>query len=56
MYKVCKIRIYPNQTQKRCMRETLGACRYIYNLYLEITRDTMRKTKNFYLGMILQRY
>ena len=34
MYKVCKIRIYPNKTQERIIQQTMGACRWIYNQYL----------------------
>ena len=35
MKKVCKIRIYPNKTQESIINRTLGACRFIYNKYLE---------------------
>ena len=49
-YKVCKIRIYPNQTQKRCITETLGACRYVYNLYLEYNQRHYEENEEFLSG------
>lgn len=39
MYKVCKIRIYPNKTQERLIQQTLGACRWIYNQYLGYNKE-----------------
>lgn len=43
MYKVCKIRIYPNKNQERIIKRTLGACRWIYNHYLGYNIDSYKK-------------
>lgn len=50
MYKVCKIRIYPNQTQRKLIIDTLGACRFVYNLYLEYNQKRYKDTGEFLSG------
>ena len=47
MYKVCKIRIYPNKNQERIIKRTLGACRWIYNHYLGYNIDSYKKGYDF---------
>ena len=50
MFKVCKIRIYPNQTQKQIITQTIGACRFVYNLYLEYNQKRYKETGEFLSG------
>ena len=50
MYKVCKIRIYPNQHQVEVIKQTLGACRYMYNAYLEYNQVRYKETGEFLSG------
>ena len=50
MYKVCKIRIYPNQHQIEVIKQTLGACRYVYNAYLEYNQVRYKETGEFLSG------
>ena len=47
MKKVCKIRIYPNKTQESIINRTLGACRFIYNKYIEYNITYYKETGNF---------
>ena len=47
MKKVCKIRIYPNKTQESIINRTLGACRFIYNKYLEYNINYYKETGKF---------
>ena len=35
MKRTCKIRIYPNKSQREMIDKTLEACNFIYNKYLE---------------------
>lgn len=35
MFKAIKIRLYPNNTQRSLIDQTLGCCRFIYNWGLE---------------------
>lgn len=44
--KVLKVRIYPTDAQERVMKMTLGACRFIYNNYLQ-------ERSEFYIEHIL---
>lgn len=48
--KVCKIRIYPNKTQLKLINDTLGCCRYIYNLYLGYNIDNYKNGGKFISG------
>ena len=48
--KVCKIRIYLNKTQLKLINETLGCCRYIYNLYLGYNIDNYKNGGKFISG------
>ena len=50
MMKVCKIRIYPNKTQLKLINNTLGCCRYIYNLYLGYNIDNYKNGGKFISG------
>ena len=47
MKKVCKIRIYPNKTQESIINRTLGACRFIYNKYIEYNINYYKETGKF---------
>ena len=50
MKKVCKIRIYPNKTQESIINRTFGACRFIYNKYLEYNLNYYKETGKFLSG------
>ena len=50
MKKVCKIRIYPNQTQIDTIQKTLGCCRYIKNLYIQYNQEKYKETGEFISG------
>ena len=50
MKKVCKIRIYPNKTQESIINPTLGACRFIYNKYIEYNLNYYKETGMFLSG------
>ena len=50
MIKVCKIRIYPNKTQERKIFHTLGACRFIYNLYIQYNNNFYIEKNEFLSG------
>ena len=50
MKKVCKIRIYPNKTQESIINRTLGACRFIYNKYIEYNLNYYKETGKFLSG------
>ena len=50
MKKVCKIRIYPNKTQELIINRTFGACRFIYNKYIEYNINYYKETGKFLSG------
>ena len=50
MFKVRKIRIYPNKTQERLIIKTLGACRWIYNQYLGYNKEQYALGNKFVSG------
>lgn len=50
MKRVCKIRFYPNQTQKVKINNILGCCRYVSNLYIEYNQERYTKTGEFITG------
>ena len=50
MKKVCKIRIYPNKSQESIINRTLGACRFIYNKYIEYNINYYKETGKFLSG------
>lgn len=50
MKKVCKLRIYPNKTQEMIINRTLGACRFIYNKYIEYNLNYYKETGKFLSG------
>ena len=50
MKKVCKIRIYPNNSQIKLINETLGCCRYVKNLYIEYNQKIYNEEGRFISG------
>ena len=40
-----KFRLYPNKTQKILLNKTLGCCRFVFNHFLSIRRDSREKDK-----------
>lgn len=50
MKRVCKIRFYPNQTQKVKINNILGCCRYVSNLYIEYNQERYTKTGEYITG------
>jgi putative transposase len=47
-----RVRIYPNKTQKQSMLQTIGACRWVYNHFLEEKRDHyLEHKKNLTYGV-----
>ena len=50
MIKVCRIRIYPNKTQQTKIFRILGACRFIYNLYIQYNNNFYREKDEFLSG------
>jgi transposase len=38
-----KMRIYPNNTQKQTINQTLGHCRYVYNKMLERNQKVYKR-------------
>ena len=50
MIRTNKIQCFPNQTQKQIIYKTLGACRWIYNQYLEYNRKIYEEEKRFVSG------
>lgn len=50
MKKVCKIRIYPNNSQIKLINETLGCCRFVKNLYIEYNRKIYHEEDRFVSG------
>ena len=56
MIKSIKLRIYPNKTQLKIINNTLGACNYIKNKYLEYNIDNYKKDKKFITGYTFINY
>ena len=50
MIRTNKIQCFPNQTQKEIIYKTLGACRWIYNQYLEYNLKIYEEEKRFVSG------
>lgn len=50
MIQTRKIRIYPNKTQMQLISETLGACRWVYNKYIEFNQRVYTDKKIFLSG------
>lgn len=50
MVKVRKIRIYPNKTQLKKINDTLGACRWVYNKYIEYNIRYYKEKNKFLSG------
>jgi hypothetical protein len=47
MIKVCKMRFYPNKSQIYLINDTLNACRYVSNLYIEYNIKRYKETGEF---------
>lgn len=52
MLKAYKTEINPNENQIELIHKTIGTCRYIYNLYLQTSKEQYEKTPLSYLVMI----
>ena len=50
MYKVYKLRIYPNKSQIKLINETIGCCRRVSNLYIEEEIKYYKETGKFLTG------
>ena len=50
MIKSIKLRIYPNKTQLKIINDTLGACNFVKNKYLEYNINNYEKDKKFITG------
>ena len=50
MIKVCKIRFYPNKSQMCLINDTLNACRYVSNLYIEYIDVGIKTYASIYNG------
>ena len=50
MIKSIKLRIYPNKTQLNIINNTLGACNFVKNKYLEYNINEYKKDKKFITG------
>ena len=50
MIKVCKIRFYPNKSRINLINDTLNACRYVSNLYIEYNIKIYKETGEFLSG------
>lgn len=51
IYKSCKFRIYPNNSQIELLNKHFGACRFIYNYYLNKRKESYlvdNKSLNYY--------
>ena len=45
MLKTFKFRLYPNENQKVLIEKHIGACRFIYNFFLEYSSNAYKNTK-----------
>jgi putative transposase len=50
MFKVVKIRLYPNTTQKKQLAKTFGSCRWVWNYFLNLINQTYKDTGKGLLG------
>ena len=50
MYVSYKIRIYPNKSQEKTINRTCGACRWIYNKYINYNEEIYKETGKFVSG------
>ena len=50
MYKVYKLRIYPNHTQTKLIDKTLDCCRWVSNRYIEEEIIHYEETGKFLTG------
>jgi len=48
--KSIKLRIYPNKTQLKIINDTLGACNFVKNKYLEYNINNYKECKKFITG------
>ena len=47
MIKSIKLRIYPNKTQLKIINDTLGACNFVKNKFLEYNLNNHKEGKKF---------
>jgi transposase len=45
LLKTYKFRLYPNENQKVLIEKHIGACRFIYNFFLEYSSNAYKNTK-----------
>ncbi|RBW68904.1 RNA-guided endonuclease InsQ/TnpB family protein [Bacillus taeanensis] len=50
MKKAYKVEINPTEQQEQKIKQTIGVCRYVYNLYLSKNKETHEKEKKFMSG------
>ena len=55
MIKSIKLRIYPNKTQLKIINDTLGACNFVKNKYLEYNINNYKENKGFIGGNIFSK-
>ena len=51
MLKAYKTELYPTEEQARKIRQTIGACRFIYNFYLAHNKEVYARESQFVSGM-----
>ena len=56
MIKSIKLRIYPNKTQLKIINNTLSACNFIKNKFLEYNKNNRSKGKKFTSGYDFSKY
>lgn len=50
MLKAFKTEIAPNNDQKSLIHQTIGTCRYVYNLYIEKNKEAQKQDNKFITG------
>ncbi|RBW69038.1 RNA-guided endonuclease InsQ/TnpB family protein [Bacillus taeanensis] len=50
MKKAYKVEIKPTEQQEQKIKQTIGVCRYVYNLYLSKNKEVYEKEKKFMSG------
>ena len=50
-----KVKIYPNETQKQILSQHIGACRYVYNHFLALKKETYLTTGKSLTHSIMSR-
>lgn len=44
MYRAYRFRLYPNRAQQALIHRTFGCCRFVYNYFLQLRKDTYEQT------------